>query len=113
MPKDCTEAMTYSGIRNRWLCHTRAGKPDNPDHRSGRGQVLSSRSPQSPGPPRPQCASEPPAGHPAAVGLQFGTGVVIGVGVAIGRQAPRGRLALRVARETAVAAAVAEIATLQ
>ena len=60
MPTRCTEAATYSGIRNSWPPGCRhAGKPDKPDRTSGRPPALlrPSRSPKS---PRPECASVSP-----------------------------------------------------
>src|ERR1700676_5353286 len=110
MPTRCTEAATCSGIRNSWPpgC-THAGIPDKPDRRSGPPPVLlrPSRSPKS---PRPECASEPPWGLAAAIGLQFRVDAEIGIGAAIGIAAGGRRLALLIARKTAIAAPCAEIA---
>src|ERR1700731_2482305 len=108
MPTRCTEAATCSGIRNSG---GPAGKPDKPDRTSGPPPALlrPSRSPKS---PRPECASEPPWGLAAAIGLRFRFGVKIGILRAIGVPAGGGRLALLIARKTAIAAASAEIAAL-
>src|ERR1700682_1529924 len=75
MPTRCTEAATCSGIRKSG---TTAGKPGKPDRTSGPPPALliPSRSSKS---PRPECASEPPWGLAAAIGLQFRFGVQIGI----------------------------------
>src|SRR5258705_518329 len=102
MPTRCTEPSTYSGIRNSWPVPTRAGTPDSPGRMFGPPPARPSRPPRPPS-PKPDCASVPPSGLAAAIGLQFRLGSEIGIFRAIGVAAGRARLALLVARKGAVA----------
>src|SRR6266852_4282125 len=112
MPTWRTGPLRNNGIRYSSPNHRPAGKPGSPDHRSGRCRVLRPQPSRLPKSPKPKCASQSPFGLAAAIGLHFRLGAEEGVHVAIGIPAGGRRLALLVARETAIAAAGAEIAAL-
>src|SRR6478735_7166341 len=113
MPRRCTEAARCSGIRNRRLVRTRAGRPDSRGRMFGLPPARRPTPSRSPKSPEPKCASEPLSGLPGAIGLRLRFGTEIGVGVAIGVAAGGRRLALLVARKTTVAeVAAADITAL-